>query len=187
MIEFTQVTQGNMEKAVRQAMRVLPMKVGETVLRFANQRFREQNWVDNGTEVWRPRKPNAKRNRGRNLLVDSGRLRRSIRITRVTADTAAVGTDVPYAGVHNDGFRGTVTVKAHSRKKYGKQKEKYTTRSGRERNRTVTTVIGSTAVKSHSRKMNIPKRRYLGESATQNRQIERTITAEILKEIRRLQ
>lgn len=166
-------------KAVSKAMTTLPPKVGEVVVRFSNQRFNEESWVDGKTEPWPRRKAGTKRDKGRRMLVDTGRLRRSIRIFRTTEDTVAVGSDVPYASAHNDGFSGTVTVKAHTRKKYGKKVERFTTRTGKERNRTVQFETGSYEVKSHSRRMNMPRRRFLGESREQSQQIQRVILVEV--------
>lgn len=185
MIEMTRnIPAKRMDAAVRRVMLSAPMKIGEVVVLFSNQRFREQMWVDRGSEPWKARKPNAARNRGRNLLVDSGRLRRSVRITRTTSDEVTVGTDVPYARVHNDGFRGTVNVRAHTRKRYSKSKEKYTTRTGSERSRTVMTQSGSYDVSAHTRRINMPRRRFLGESAAQTRQITRVLAAEITRALK---
>jgi phage gpG-like protein len=185
MLNFT----GNWDKrdlgkAVRKVMLTAPLKIGEVVVQFSNKRFEEENWIDRRTETWPRRQPGTKRDRGRRLLVDTGRLRRSIRIQRTTEDQVVIGTDVPYASAHNDGFRGTVTVKAHTRKKYGKKKEQYTTRTGKERSRTVQFETGQTEVKSHSRRMNLPRRRFLGESEQQNKQIVRMLAAELNRALR---
>jgi phage gpG-like protein len=179
-----QFTRKDLGKAVAQVMQTAPIKAGEIVVRFANQRFAEESWVDGRTETWPRRKSNAKRNQGRRLLVDTGRLRRSIRILHTMSMSVAVGTDVPYAGVHNDGFRGTVQVKAHTRRKFTKSQETFTTRTGRERKRTVLSVGGSGEVRAHSRRMNMPRRRYLGESKEQSAQIQRMLLVEINKALR---
>lgn len=83
------------------------------------------------------------------LRIVSGRLARSLRgaRTRGTAEsvrrieirrrraTLEFGTSVPYGAVHEYGFLGTVSVRAHQR--------------------------GGKSVRSHQRRMNIPKRAYL--------------------------
>lgn len=81
--------------------------------------------------------------RGPNTLgVVTNRLRSSLRPTRSRisngAIIASIGSNVRYAGAHEFGFNGSVTVKAHTRKLKS---------SG-------TTVT----VKTHSRVMNIKKR-----------------------------
>lgn len=143
---------------LKKRLLTLPKKVGDTAVLFTKQRFREQAWVDNSTQPWKKRNPNAKRNKGRALLMNSGRLRRSIRIVGTTSDSVTIGSNVPYAAAHNEGFKGAVQVSAHSRK--GKP------------------------VKAHSRNMNLPVRRFMGPSAALNKQITRLIKAEILKAIR---
>jgi len=163
----------------------LPYKVGVVAVAFSNQRFREQSWVDIITEPWKRRKPGAKRNTGRAILVDKGRLRRGNRI--INADSAGmkvtIGNDTPYAKAQNDGFRGLVTIPEHKRKRLAKEKV-FTgelTKKGRKRSRTVTKVTGEIIVKAHTRRMNLPRRRFMGPSMHLNKQIGRLITMEINK------
>jgi len=60
--------------------------------------------------------------RGANTLgVRTNRLRSSLRRTpaRISGDlgvSSSIGTNVEYAGVHEFGFKGTVTIKSHARK-----------------------------------------------------------------------
>lgn len=85
--------------------------------------------------------------------------------------TITYGSKVPYAGVHEDGFTGTVKVPAHSR--------------------TMTMVFGrpivpiTVQVRSHNRNMNIPARPYLGpaQSDTNERVLE-MLTEAILEVMR---
>lgn len=150
----------------------LPSKVGTLAVNFTKQRFREQSWIDTATEPWRRRRPGAKRNRGRALLVNTGRLRRGNRIIKVGPLSVTIGNDVPYAAAHNYGFNGVVSIPAHTRKK---------TKKGTPRKKTVVSVIGEIPVKAHTRKMNMPRRRFMGRSMYLNNQIGRLITAEINK------
>lgn len=79
---------------------------------------------------------------GKVLHVRTGTLRRSInRKVDVTPSgaVATIGTNVKYAGVHEFGFNGEVTVKAHGRKMRA----------------------GVIAVRQHTRKMHMPERSYL--------------------------
>lgn len=170
-------------KRVKEILLTLPIKVGDTAVLFSKQRFKEQSWVDNSTQPWKARKAGAKRNRGRALLVDKGRLRRSIRVIRTTGDSVTIGSDVPYAQAHNDGFKGIVQVKAHKRTKWKKSKvESGTlTKKGNKSMKTVTTANGEYQVEAHSKKMNMPRRRFMGKSAALDKQIKRLITSQIMK------
>ena len=144
------------EQALSQCLTTLPNQIGTVAVNFAKQRFVSQNWHDTTAEPWQPRKRNRrggkKRQKGA-ILVDSGRLKRSIRIVSTTTATVTIGTDVPYAQIHNDGFDGNQSVRAHSRK-------------GR-------------TVRAHTRHMEMPRRRFLGDSAELTRLLTEFITNEL--------
>ena len=155
---------------------------------FSKERFVRKNWVDKGVEAWKARKPSPEwhsdeqkkaATRG-SLMVKSGRLKRSIRKTAVTRNSVTIGTDVPYAQIHNDGgtINKTVRVKSHSRKV---SKRARSERTGRVLKKRVSN--GTTTVKAHTRKMNTtyPQRQFLGESALLIRRIERLTQREIDK------
>lgn len=160
----------------REALRRIPRLVGAQAVYFFNQRFREGAWADDTTHPWKARKKGAKRDFGRALLVDRGHLRRSIKITRATLQYVVVASSSPYAQVHNEGFDGMVNIPAHKRRRYGKQKE------GR---RTKKVVSGTTQVAAHSRRMRMPKRQFMGNSAVLNKQIARIIQAELNRSLNR--
>lgn len=150
----------------------LPDKVGALAVRFFKKRFEEQAWVDIITEPWKEREGNT--DPGRGILVKSGRTKRSIRKIFANREEVMLGTDVPYAQVHNEGFRGTVQVKAHTRRRTG--------RTGR--TRSTDEQQGEISVSAHSRRVNYPRRQFMGQSAVLNRDIERFITAEYMKFLR---
>ena len=144
------------ERALAEVMHLLPQQIGMMAVNFAKQRFVDQNWLYTSPQPWEKRKRNRRGGKARQrgaVLVDSGRLKRSIRIISVTSDSVTIGTDVPYAQVHNDGYLGFQSVKAHTRK-------------GRN-------------VKAHIRMMDMPRRRFLGDSHDLVAQIEKFITDEI--------
>lgn len=146
--------------AVTNAIRALPNKLAAEAVNFSKQRFVQQNWVDNTTTMWPKRK---KTDAGRAILVKSGRLKRSIRKLAVYSDCIIIGTDVPYAKIHNDGFRGVEQAKAHSRKsKKGKAYQ----------------------VKSFTRPINMPKRQFIGASAVLTAKLDRLATAELIRAIK---
>jgi phage gpG-like protein len=118
-------------------------------------------------------------------LIQAG-LRRSIRITGISAGTVTIGTDVPYAKAHNEGFRGIVNVKAHNRNRYTKTKlgtGKFT-KKGTERMKTVQHIGSTGQVKAHTRKVNIKKRQFMGNSPYLEKQLARRLTAELMKGLR---
>ena len=152
----------------------LPRMAGVVAVNFSKERFRSQNWLDNSTEPWQSRKRKIKGKRG--TLIKSGRLKRSIRLVRVTPNSATIGSDVPYAQIHNEGGRVNVTqsVTTHTRKAHSRR------RNGRKE------TVKEHTVKAHSRKVNfiMPRRQFMGTSAVLNKKIERTLTAEIMRALK---
>ena len=136
---------------------------------FSKERFVRKNWVDRTVTAWKPRKPSPewhseaqKKEAARgSLMVKSGRLKRSIRKIKVTRNSVTIGTDVPYAEPHNEGavINQTINVITHSRKRKGR----------------------SETVKAHrrKRKITLPERRFIGESAILLRRVERLVQREI--------
>ncbi|MGG7468693.1 phage virion morphogenesis protein [Chryseobacterium arthrosphaerae] len=145
-------------------------QVGVIAVNFSKERFVQKNWINRTREPWQPRKRQA---RG-SILVRSARLKRSIRKISQGNYYVYIGTDVPYAQIHNEGgqINKTVNVKAFTRQTSG----------NRTRNRR-----GTQNVRAHTRRMNIrmPKRQFLGDSAVLNRRIERFISRELDNEINR--
>ena len=146
-------------------MRRLVNRSGVVAVNFSKERFVKKDWLDgNSREAWKKRK---KPDRG-SLMVKSGRLKRSIRKLSEGDYFVYVGTDVPYAQIHNEGgkINKTITVRTHSR-----------TRKGR-----------TETVKSHRRKMKMtmPKRQFLGDSNALAKRIERFANVEINNEIQKL-
>ncbi|MBR6192510.1 MAG: phage virion morphogenesis protein [Prevotella sp.] len=100
-----------------------------------DQNFRRKAFF---TEAWKARRdPTA----NGSLLLVTGTLRRSIQ-SSITPKGVRFTSNVPYASMHNEGLKGSVTVKGHWRKgKTGKQHK----------------------VKQHSRKVDMPKRQFVGD------------------------
>lgn len=140
--------------------KTLPRKIAVAAVNFSKESFRQQGWQDGGLQKWKPRKmTTGRKSDNRAVLVKSGRLRRSIRATSVTDRQIVIGTDVPYAQIHNEGFTGEITqnVGTHTRKEH--------TRSGRK--------VQAATIRAYTRKrkLNMPKRQFMGPSETLNRQI----------------
>lgn len=139
--------------------------IAAEAVNFAKDNFRAQGFQDTpgAPTPWRPRSRRAPRNRGRAILIDTGALRRSVRVIRIQGQRIYIGSSMPYAAIHNEGGRiqGTFSVRAHQRR-------------GR-------------AVRAHQRTVNfyMPRRRFIGPSAELNRRLRRHINLSILKIFRR--
>ena len=141
---------------------------------FSKQRFREQAWADTRTEPWAKRKPGAPREKGRALLIDSGRLRNSIHRISVTNTSALIGTDVPYAKIHNEG--GVLHPRVTKKMRGFAWKMYYATKQDKWK--------GLALTKKNTLNIRIPKRKFMGNSAVQNRQLKRVLTLQINKILR---
>lgn len=161
-------------KAVKKS---LPKKAAALIVDFFKGRFQRQSWVDTTVEKWRPRKDRSKKNRGRAILVKTGRLRRSIRAVSVAAERVVIGSDVPYAQIHNEGGRieGSQTVSSYTRRAH---RRKGYTRNGK---RVKASRVKESTVKSHTRNVRttIPRRQFLGDSAALKKRLEGMIIREI--------
>ena len=119
------------------------------------------------------------RQRGPETLgVISSRLWKSIRNTPAVAGsdggiTSSIGSNVVYAGVHEFGFDGMVTVRSHSRKitefaRGAKQVKVFYMKDGRIRARDVRTkrreTGGTVQVREFERHMHMPERAYIRRS-----------------------
>ncbi|MHC5309123.1 hypothetical protein ACYSNM_03430 [Myroides sp. LJL116] len=132
-------------------LRSLPEIIGNEVVNFSLNSFEQEAWSGDSQEVWpkrkNPTKWGIKSDTDRALLVKTGKLKRSIRITRLIENRVFVGAggpDIPYAKAHNYGFKGSVNQKVRSYKRK---------------------VQGKTIdIKEHSRTINqnIPKRQFIG-------------------------
>jgi phage gpG-like protein len=103
------------QKQARLIIKGLPKMIGKYALLEASDNWRRQGYEDeSGTaHQWAPRKARGKPRgrvrqdgerdrryrvpRGRAILMQTGRLRRSPRIVSTTALSVTIGTDVPYA------------------------------------------------------------------------------------------
>ena len=179
----------DMMNRVEKVYGTLPNKAAIIAVNFSKERFKQQNWLGNTTKPWKKRKRTGTKDDSRAILVKSGALKRDVHKIMADSTKAIIGTSNitgNYARIHNEGFRGSVSVKEFRRKHYTHAKEKYTTRSGRERTRTKRTINSNmeTTVRSHIRKVNIPARQFLGSSPVLDTRIEKMMTAEFIKAIR---
>lgn len=117
----------------------VPDIIAETATEYYKERFSKKAWDGNPWET-----ADTPKNTG-SLLVDSGALVNSIQPSYVGTDKVVISAGnekVDYAQAHNEGFKGTVTIPAHTRN----------------------TRRGPQNVSSHTRRMNIKQRQFMGES-----------------------
>ncbi len=74
--------------------------IGTAAVNDAKENFRRQGFAG---VPWAHRKTDGRKDKGRAILVKSGHLRNSIRIVSIGSGSVTIGTDVPYARVHNEG------------------------------------------------------------------------------------
>lgn len=181
-IEFLRITD-----ALGRLYPKLPNYAATVAVNFFKERFVVQRDINN--RPFKKRKDDS--DKGRAILVGKGTgiLKRDIHKQVVTDTYAIIGTSkltAPYAKAHNQGFKGTVTVRSFTRRRYKKVKEKYTTKKGNERTRTskqVNTDAGVIKVGTHRRKVDLPARTFMGVSAFLDRRIQATVTKQITQTI----
>jgi phage gpG-like protein len=164
---FAQIAQ-NFQRVLRQ----LPIQVGADAVRESDQAFRKQKWeAESGTEAWEKRKPNAPRNEGRSILVDTGQLRASVRVLRHNIGSVTIGSSKPYAQIHNEGGEIDTTQNVPA----AQIKEYLAARKGKK------VSIKAHTRKAHTRKLKftMPKRQFMGMSKPLKEKIERRIATAI--------
>lgn len=161
-------------KDVQQAFRAMPRIIGRVAVNFYKDSFRRSGFIDRRMEKWpaRKRADRNERERGpRALLVKSGRLRRSIRIIRTLPSSVTVGSDVPYAEIHNNG--GTIRHPGGTA---------YLVIGGRAvfiTNKKAATMKGAKRTKAHE--IPIPRRRFIGKSELLDKRIVKVVTQAVEK------
>lgn len=102
---------------------------------------------------------------GGQTLLGSGRLMKSLLTPEVTGDDINFGSNLPYAAIHQFGFDGPETVKAHSRSMrsgnlFGRG-ERVNKKTGEITQGRIKTASGVGFVKSFTRHMRMPARPYI--------------------------
>ncbi|TAN18815.1 MAG: hypothetical protein EPN37_04445 [Chitinophagaceae bacterium] len=129
----------NLEKINQTIKKDIPAIMAETSIEYFKHSFQSKGWDGN---AWPETKKPVKKG---SLMVRSGKLVNSITAKEVTPTHVIIsaGNDrIPYAKVHNEGFRGTVNIPEYIRKIKGKEQ----------------------VVRTHTMNMNMPKRQYMGIS-----------------------
>jgi phage gpG-like protein len=176
--EFTRALESKAKEVQSYYVTTFPAMAGNITLRFVNGNFRAQGFQGSTFKKWKPSTGT--------VLVKSGALRAATYFASQPGQ-ATIRNNMPYAKMHNEGFKGTVNVKAHTRNVYGKTKVgtgKFT-KTGKERTVTQTIKKGEGTVKAHTRKVDMPKRQFIplseNDSPVLNRAIERELTRDLRK------
>lgn len=176
--EFEKKLQDKAAEIKNYANNQFPAVAGNIALRFINGNFRAKGFQGASFSPWQNES-------GKSIsLMQKGHLR-SANYYTAQEGQATLKNSMPYAKAMNEGFKGTVTVKAHVRNKYIKTKVKtgLFTKKGTARTKTLTSKAGETQVKSHSRKMNIPKYQFMptneNDSPVLNNAVQRQVARDI--------
>lgn len=150
-------------KELKEAFEDLVQKAGKDYMEHFQSSFDNEGFTDEKLVKWDGRSRKDRNKKKRNLLVKTGRLRRSLK-KKVRGSKVLIYTASPYAEIHNEGgtIKTTAKVRAHKR------------RNKRGRKKTVVQV------KAHTRSMNtkIPKRQFMGESSKVNKGLEEQMEKE---------
>lgn len=141
-----------LENCMEEIMQGTAQIVAETSVEYFQNTFRTKKFDGN---PWAP--PRVPKRSG-SLLVQSGALLNSIRPVLVSPERiviAAGNEKVDYAQVHNEGFKGSVTVPAHIRH----------------------TRRGDQTVRQHTRSVNIPQRQFIGGARELETELQKRIEA----------
>ena len=90
---------------LKDAKTKIPVLVSNNSKNFFLQSFRNQGFNDNSLEKWQKRDNRSRRNSGRAILVDTGALRRSIKVSQSSFNKIVITSNLPYASVHNYGLK----------------------------------------------------------------------------------
>jgi phage gpG-like protein len=165
-----------------------PAKAGSYALKWVQGNFELQGWRGNTLVPWARRKSRKQGVRGKfqgvlrdstksRLMEQSGKLKNSIKMLPMK-EAAKIYTFCKYARAHNDGFKGTVQVRAFNRRKklvgtiegLGGEKFNFGAASSLKTHRRVKDkpVFDKIPVKAHARHMNLPRRQFMPSAKRQS-------------------
>lgn len=165
----------NVEGEVKKMAMYFPAMAGDKALRFINGNFRAQGFQGAGFNKWAPIA------RKGTILVKTGKLRRGFRAQARGFGVVVITNNMPYANVHNRGFKGTVQVPAFSRRITGKA-EHYSIKTKR-RLKDAKYTKGFAQVKAHSRNVDIKQRQFAPITGTDSPALTNAIKREIIKQL----
>lgn len=165
------------QKEIEQAMRrTMPVKVGRIAKDHFQTGFRQGGFQDNGTQAWQRKKRPDKYGP---LMSSRQNLYGSI-YYHPEDYKVAVGTEVPYAAIHNEG--GDIVVTARMKRFFW---AKYRETNGgtwkRNEKNEEAEFWKTLALKKVGSVIHIPQRKFIGESQELTDKINTTIEDEINK------
>ncbi|MFK5891353.1 MAG: hypothetical protein QM486_11555 [Flavobacteriaceae bacterium] len=146
---------------------------GEGVTFFQNS-FYNQGFTDVAFEAWDTRSGDV--DPGRKLLVQSSFLLNSIQVFSKSNERIVFGSDAEYADIHNNGGTISIAITEKSRRYFW-----YMFKST---GQSMWKALALT--KKDSIKIVIPKRQFIGESATFMKQLDQWLVNTILKRFKQL-
>jgi len=130
------------------------------MVNFVMSNFEKQGFTDSGFTPWEKRKNNA--DPGRAILVKSGILKDSVKITQSNPERVVISATAKHAQIHNEGGNINIPVSDKMRRFFWYMFKK--TGQGKWKGMALTK-------KSHFN-VRIPKRQFMGESISFNNHIE---------------
>ena len=141
---------------------------------FFQDSFYNQGFTDQGFEAWEQRKNDV--DPGRKILIKSAFLLNSIQVFDRNKNRVVFGSDAEHAQIHNEG--GTISIAITEKSK------KYFWFMFMNTNNTMWKALALTKKKTIT--MTIPKRQFIGESATFMNQLDEWLLNTILTRFKRL-
>lgn len=138
-------------------MNLMPL-IGEVAVSFSKDAFRKQGWTDIILTPWKIVKDKVG-----SILIDSGALRNSIMIQRISNNSVTIGSDSEYAEIHNNGGTQRVT---------DKQRKFFWSRFHATKN-------GKWKAMAKTMTLKFPARKFIGYSATLNKIISNLINKKL--------
>jgi phage gpG-like protein len=165
-----------LQAKIRKAILKLPLVLANEAVNWSKQNFTRQGFPGESFQSWPARKPGSRKNAGRAILVNTGRLKRGVQVISSSGLQAKFGVlDVPYAAAHNNGFKGTVNVKSYKRAKIATISQGFALKKS---------VVGIGVVGSHQRHMNLPRRRFIGYSPVLQSILARKATITLARDLK---
>lgn len=146
-----------MSQKVKEGLPNLHLELAVVGLRFVDDNFRNQGWEG---KTWKAVK------RGGTVLIDKGTLRRGFN-SNMLPGGVEIYTNVPYAKVQNEGFKGSQSVRAHQRAKFKK------TSKGKRKK------ISTGNVKSFTRETDIKQRQFAPTNSSPSPTLDKQVTETI--------
>ena len=165
------------QKEIEQALRrTLPVKVGRIAKDHFQTGFRQGGFQDNGTQAWQRKKRHDKYGP---LMSSRQNLYGSI-YYHPEDYSVTVGTEVPYAAIHNEG--GDIIVTARMKRFFWAKYREANGGSWKRNAKNDEAEFWKTlALKKVGSVIHIPKRKFIGESQELTDKINTTIENEINK------